>query len=153
MGSFSIWHMLFLVILGLTTIPAFLPLLIKPSGGNRFGTAAQPRTLPSAVAICLQKYVDGNGRAKRSEYWWFYFAGVLASMVLVAFDEMSGSPGVITLLSWGYVLPTVAAGVRRLHDINRSGWWLLLGLTGIGIVTLIVLLAWPSQKDEAAEVF
>ncbi len=107
----------------------------------------------SAVTVCLQKYVDGNGRAKRSEYWWFYLAAVLVSFALSSVDRMVGDTGVVTLLTWAYVLPVLLAGVRRLHDINRSGWWMLLMFTGVGAITLLVLLVWPSQKDETAEVF
>ena len=153
MGSFSIWHLLFVAALGLSVIPAFLPLLIKPSGPNRFGPSPEPRTFVSAVTVCLQKYVDGNGRAKRSEYWWFYLAAVLVSFALSSVDRMVGDTGVVTLLTWAYVLPVLLAGVRRLHDINRSGWWMLLMFTGVGAITLLVLLVWPSQKDETAEVF
>jgi uncharacterized membrane protein YhaH (DUF805 family) len=101
----------------------------------------------------MRNYAIGTGRAKRSEYWWFYLATTLISIALAVADSMAGNTGLVSLLGLAFFLPSLAAGIRRLHDINRSGWWLLLMFAGPGVITLIVLLAWPSQADDAAEAF
>jgi uncharacterized membrane protein YhaH (DUF805 family) len=158
MGTLSIWHLLFLVVLGL---PGFLPLLIKPSGPNRFGPPASPVKFSQAFSLCMRKYVDFTGRARRSEYWWFYLATFLISFVisfvvsLVATASHISVPPIKFLVTLFFLMPTLAVGVRRLHDINRTGWWLLLLLTGFGAIGLIVLLIWSSRKDDEviAQVF
>ena len=153
MGSFSIFSLLIiLVILVPFGLIGFLPMVIKPSGPNRFGPSASPASFGGAIGKCFQKYVDFNGRASRSEYWWFYLFTVLIGLVALVIS-LIGVPGVRVLAWLALLLPTLAAGARRLHDINRSAWWLLLFLGGFGVIGLIVLLAWPSQKDDAASVF
>ena len=80
-----------------------------------------------AIKTCFQKYVDFSGRASRSEYWWFFLFTVIAR-VLTAFI-----PGVGFIVSLGLLLPSLAATARRLHDTNRTGWWILLPISvGIG---------------------
>ncbi len=83
----------------------------------------------SAVKSCLRQYVGFAGRAPRSEYWfWVLFCGVV-SAVLHGLEggAAQGSPGPIgTAFSLATFLPGLAVAVRRLHDTERSGWWLLL---------------------------
>lgn len=98
-------------------------------------------TFPDAVKTCLAKYVVFNGRASRSEYWFFYLALVLASVVASILDKALGIGIISTVLSLAVILPNIAVGVRRLHDTNRSGWWLLIAFTIIGIIFLIVWFA------------
>ena len=82
----------------------------------------------------LQKYADFTGRAPRAEYWWFVLATIIVFVVLsiiegiVGLNKMiMGVYGPLTALLWlGILVPTISVGVRRLHDTNRSGWWLLL---------------------------
>ncbi len=150
MGMFSIWHILILVLIIPFAVLAFLPLFIKPRGPNRFGPPAVPQTFPSAFVVCMKKYADFSGRARRSEYWWFRLAFVL---ILAAITIVTHSDPLIDLVSLAFFLPDLAAAVRRLHDLNRSGWWVLLGATGVGVIAVIILLAWPSQKDDMAQVF
>jgi uncharacterized membrane protein YhaH (DUF805 family) len=99
----------------------------------------------TAVKTCLTKYVDFSGRATRSEYWWFYLFQLLVS---VAANLLGSVFGLFALLPLLLLLPGLAAGARRLHDINRSGWWQLLVLTGIGILVLIYW--WVQPSDESA---
>ncbi len=151
MGGFAIWHILILVLFLPCVAAAFLPLIIKPRGPNRFGATAMPQTFPSAFAQCLRKYVDFTGRAARSEFWW-YRLGVMLILAAVAI-AVHGS-AVTDLVTLAFLLPDLAVATRRLHDLNRSGWWILLGFTGFGLIALIVLFAWPSQKpDDAAAAF
>ena len=147
MGEFSIWHILILLTIGGLPglILAFLPLFIKPRGPNRFGPPAQPRAFPSAFVACLRKYADFNGRGRRSEFWWYYLGVIL---ILTAAALAIPGTTVTDLVTLAFFLPWLAAAARRLHDLNRSGWWILLGFSGFGLISLIVLLAWPSQKDD-----
>jgi uncharacterized membrane protein YhaH (DUF805 family) len=92
-----------------------------------------------SITSGFNKYVTFSGRAVRSEYWYWTLFTIIASVVAGIIDEIIfiGIDIVGTLVSLGLLLPSVAVGVRRLHDIERSGWWLLIGLTGIGLVLLI----------------
>ncbi|CAN7243116.1 DUF805 domain-containing protein [Acidovorax sp. Leaf78] len=94
----------------------------------------------SAVKSCLTQYATFSGRAVRSEFWWFFLAQILA-VVVASFlgDVVSG------IVSIALLLPALAVGTRRLHDIGRSGWWQLLLLTGIGFFLLLFWWAQPSE--------
>lgn len=94
-----------------------------------------------AVETCFRKYVNGRGRASRSEYWYWVLFNLLAGIVAIAIDEMilpaiTWQP-VETILDVALFLPSWAVGIRRLHDLNRSGYWLLIALTIIGIVLIL----------------
>lgn len=104
-----------------------------------------------AVVLGFSNYVNFSGRAGRAEYWlWMLFTVMVAvasefldSAIFVYHDGFSplNSP-LNTLSTLALLLPTLAAATRRLHDLDRSGWWLLLALSGIGI---LLLLYWQSQ--------
>jgi uncharacterized membrane protein YhaH (DUF805 family) len=94
----------------------------------------------------LKRYGVFVGRARRAEFWWFFLINLLITAALAFVDQLTGtlSPeGGYGLLSGIYslavLLPTLAVAVRRLHDIGRSGWWLLIGL--IPVIGTIILLA------------
>ena len=89
-----------------------------------------------AVKACLTKYAEFNGRATRTEYWWFFLAVVLGSAVASLI-----SLRVYALFSLVTLLPLIAVGARRLHDTNRSGWWQLLSLVPFGVVVPMIFLA------------
>ena len=80
----------------------------------------------------LKKYADFTGRAPRAEYWWFYLGMIVAYFVAMIIDSLVGvslfgPDGVVTtLLGLALLVPGLAATVRRLHDTNRSGWWVLI---------------------------
>lgn len=94
-----------------------------------------------AIKSCLGQYATFSGRASRSEFWWFFLFQVLALIVTSMLGDTAYSIAALLLL-----LPALAVGTRRLHDIGRSGWWQLLMLTGIGY---LVLLYWWLQPSEA----
>ena len=104
----------------------------------------------------LKKYAVFDGRAQRAEYWYFALFSIIISIVLVIVDGATGSFNEETgfgLLSGIYTLailiPTIAVGIRRLHDTNRSGWWILIGLIPIiGFIILIVLFVIDSDQGE-----
>lgn len=74
----------------------------------------------------LKRYADFSGRAPRAEYWWFYLAYFVASLVMNVLTSIIPLLGFVFLLVMlGLIIPMLAVGVRRLHDIDRTGWWLL----------------------------
>lgn len=124
-------------------------------------------SLPEAVRSVLTQYATFSGRARRSEYWWFALASFIAAIVAAIIDAVLGSSrtfgstGLVGgLLSLALLLPSLAVGVRRLHDTDRTGWLILIGI--IPIVGWIILLVWfcsdskpanqygPNPKDAAA---
>jgi uncharacterized membrane protein YhaH (DUF805 family) len=101
-----------------------------------------------AVASGFSNYVTFSGRAIRSEYWfWVLFSilGGIATEILdtAMFPHVSGASPLNAVFNLVTFLPSLALGVRRLHDINRTGWWVLIALTVIGI---FVLIYWACKK-------
>lgn len=76
----------------------------------------------------LTNYAVFNGRARRSEYWYYTLFSVIISIVLTFIDAAIGSTvGIIGLVfSLGTIIPSIAVGVRRMHDVGKSGWFLLI---------------------------
>ncbi|MGZ4958688.1 MAG: DUF805 domain-containing protein [Methylomonas sp.] len=109
------------------------------------GTRGEPMTFGKAISTCLSKYADFNGRAARPEYWWFYLFTLLVSWTALLLDP---TQTLYVLFGIAFLLPGLAAGARRLHDTDHSGWWQLLGLTLIGLIPLIFWLA--SEGDHQA---
>jgi uncharacterized membrane protein YhaH (DUF805 family) len=95
-----------------------------------------------AVKTCFSKYVDFSGRASRSEYWWFVLAYVIVAIVAGFIHQV-----VYGLVVLAFLLPMLAAGARRLHDIGKSGWWLLLGLIPLVNLVLLYFAVQPSQPE------
>lgn len=104
----------------------------------------------------LKQYAAFSGRSRRKEYWLFVLFSTLISIVLVILDAMTGTlraPSGLGLLSGIYalavLLPSLGVSIRRLHDTNRTGWWLLLGLVPlIGPIVLIVFFASDSNPGD-----
>ena len=79
----------------------------------------------TALKTCLmQKYVEFNGRAARPEFWWFALFTFVVSLVL----QVIGGEILSGIFALAVLLPSIAVAVRRLHDVDRSGWWYLLVL-------------------------
>ena len=80
----------------------------------------------------LKKYAVFAGRAGRKEYWMFYLFNVIIVFILGFVEGMFGSPGIIANLYFLAVLiPSIAVGVRRMHDTDHSGWWLLFPIVNL----------------------
>jgi len=94
----------------------------------------------------LQKYAQFTGRSGRAEFWWYTLATIILNVVVQSVDGMiSGGPGILTgLVALALFIPGLAVAFRRLHDTNRSAWWLLISFVPlIGLVVLIVFWASP----------
>jgi uncharacterized membrane protein YhaH (DUF805 family) len=90
----------------------------------------------------LRQYVDFNGRARRTEFWMFTLFSVIISIVLGVVDYLLNTSVLGMIYSLAVLLPTLAVGARRLHDIGRSGWWQLIGI--IPIIGWIILIVWDA---------
>jgi uncharacterized membrane protein YhaH (DUF805 family) len=104
-----------------------------------------------AVNTCFKKYATFSGRASRSEYWyWVLFTFIcafgLAILSVAIFGQQNPNRDLLNnIFTVVTIIPGLAVTSRRLHDVNRSGWWMLISLTGIGI---LLLLYWYAQKSD-----
>tara|TARA_X000000368_G_C22835814_1_gene625395 strand:+ start:189 stop:560 length:372 start_codon:yes stop_codon:yes gene_type:complete len=106
----------------------------------------------TSIKTCFNKYAVFSGRASRSEFWFFVLFGFLGGIITAIIDVMIlGFPaeenGPINLIfSIALIIPSISVTARRLHDINKSGWWQLLWLTIIGGILLII---WNATEGES----
>lgn len=114
----------------------------------------------------LKRYADFSGRSRRKEYWMFVLFQVLLVIPFVLVLGLSGSleegsepggfamllAGLLGLIFLGLFIPSLAVQVRRLHDTDRSGWWILLGIIPfvnyIGFIVLLVFYCLDGSKGE-----
>jgi len=101
----------------------------------------------------LKKYAVFEGRARRKEYWTFFLVNVAIAFVTGFIGGILGIAGlvnfVVVVCSLAILVPSIAVGIRRLHDTGRSGWWLLIGFIPlIGTIVLIVFMIADSVPGE-----
>ena len=123
-----------------------------------------------SISTCMRKYVTFSGRATRSEFWWFYLFTVLVNLVatsqassfvpaLFEGQDMTENESLYflnnffflylsTITSLILLLPSLAVAVRRLHDVGRSGWWILITFTVIGIIPLLIWYVTDTKDEE-----
>ncbi|MFZ4286404.1 DUF805 domain-containing protein [Variovorax sp. HJSM1_2] len=106
--------------------------------------------------IALKKYATFSGRSRRSEFWYFVLFYLIIFCALAFVDRLTGSfdadagMGLLSgLFALGLIVPNLSVTVRRLHDTNRSGWWVLLSL--VPLVGQIVLIVFMAQKGDVGE--
>lgn len=92
-----------------------------------------------AIKLGFQRYVTFEGRSARWEYWYWFLFNVIAGAVLGAISDNLGGA-----FSLAVLLPGIAVAVRRLHDIDRSGWWVLIAL--VPLIGWLVMLYWTVQR-------
>jgi uncharacterized membrane protein YhaH (DUF805 family) len=97
-----------------------------------------PMSFGKSISTCFSKFFVFSGRASRPEYWWFYLFTILLSWGSILVDPSQVLSLMVNLI---LLFPVLAAGTRRLHDTNRSGWWQLLYITIIGTIPVIVWMA------------
>jgi uncharacterized membrane protein YhaH (DUF805 family) len=107
----------------------------------------------------LKKYADFSGRARRTEYWMFFLINLLISIAATLLDRVLGTTfgsadqyGAFSLFySLAVFIPSLAVAVRRLHDIGKSGWYLLvLIIPLVGIIWLLILLVREGDRGANA---
>ena len=94
-----------------------------------------------AIGSGFGKYAVFNGRSSRSEYWWWTLFVIIGYVVFAVVDSIIGTyPLLYVIWALAVLLPGLAVTIRRLHDIDKSGWWFLVGL--IPFIGGIILLIW-----------
>lgn len=80
----------------------------------------------NAISVCFKKYATFSGRASRSEYWFFYLFYIIIYVIGMVVESSAGITYLSTLFILPIWLPQLAVSVRRMHDTNHSGWFLLV---------------------------
>ena len=120
------------------------------------GRPAHIMSFTDAVTnVVINNYVNFEGRASRSEYWWFILFNIIVNIITFAIDSTLGTMitydmgyvGLIALLA--LLLPSISVNVRRLHDIGKSGWWILIGIIPIvNFIGIFVILVFTLMEGE-----
>jgi len=117
-------------------------------------------SLAGAIVLGFQRYLDFSGRSSRSEYWWWALFVTIAGVVLTYADILIGTYNADTesgLLAsiFGLVtfIPGIAVGVRRLHDINKTGWWMLFAVLffWLLLIPILLLLYWATRPGDQGD--
>jgi len=120
---------------------------VARTGASRVLRNGVQMSITEATRTCFSKFVIWSGRARRSEFWWFYLVVILVLIVAAIIDAAAGTyPLFYALAGLVVFLPTLSAQVRRLHDTERSGWWLFIAL--IPLVGSILLIVWLAQEGK-----
>ncbi len=107
-------------------------------------TGENPMTFSASILVCLKKYAEFNGRASRSEFWWFTLFITLVASALAYLSQTFANVFLIAVL-----LPLLAAGARRLRDTGKSAWWQLFLLAPVGgLVAVGILWALPTLSPQ-----
>ena len=108
--------------------------------------------------VVLQRYAKFDGRAGRGEFWWFALANIIVYFALIILAQISGLFMVVYFLyALAMIVPSIAVGIRRLHDTDKTGWMILIGLVPfVGFIILLVFYiqegtSGPNQYGAAAE--
>jgi uncharacterized membrane protein YhaH (DUF805 family) len=106
-------------------------------------------TFGEAVRSGFDHYAKFDGRASRPAFWWWVLFAVLASVGANIIDLAIGAPVFSAIVGLGLLLPNLSVAIRRLHDTDRTGWWVLIWL--IPLIGWIVLLVFYLQQGDAGE--
>lgn len=97
----------------------------------------------------LKKYAVFSGRARRTEFWMFVLINFIVAFALGVVDVMVGTAVLGGIYALATIIPALAVGARRLHDIGRTGWWQLIGLVPlIGLIVLIIFFVTDSNPGD-----
>ncbi len=151
--NFTLFNLVLLVIAGLLI---FIFVIATKKNEYKNYVKSFPRVFDFAdqTIICFKKYSTFKGRAPRKEYWYFYLFTLIVSLLTYFIDvsifrkDPDGILFINAFFSMVTLLPSLAAGCRRLHDVNKSGWWQLIAFTVIGLIPLIIWLASKPVKEK-----
>jgi uncharacterized membrane protein YhaH (DUF805 family) len=92
--------------------------------------------------VVLERYAKFDGRASRAEYWWFFLANLIVVVAIYILIAISSIFFILLLGFWlALIVPSIAVAIRRLHDTNKTGWFLLIGLIPFGGIVVLIFLA------------
>ena len=118
-------------------------------GANEQGDEQPMVGFTQAISLGFSNYINFQGRATRAEYWWWTLFIVIADVVLGIVDSILGTGFLGSLFGLAIIIPGLALGARRLHDIGKSGWWQLLWFAII--VGWIILLVWAIRQGNRGQ--
>jgi uncharacterized membrane protein YhaH (DUF805 family) len=113
--------------------------------GNKMGFG-------QAISAGFSNYVNFRDRACRSEYWYWILFIIIAHIVVGIIDSVLGIQLVTGLFGLVTIIPNIAIAVRRLHDLDRTGWWILLGFIPL-IGTIILLISYTTKGTDGPNRF
>lgn len=106
-------------------------------------------TFGQSISTCLRKYVTFSGRASRSEFWWWYLFSILVNWAVQIVGTLVGETTIISLVvGLILLLPNLAVTVRRYHDSDHSGWWVVCPIYNI---VLMFMKSTPGENKYGAE--
>ena len=106
-------------------------------------------TFGLSISTCLRKYVTFSGRASRSEFWWWYLFSILVNWAVQIVGTLVGETTIISLVvGLILLLPNLAVTVRRYHDSDHSGWWVVCPIYNI---VLLFMKSTPGENKYGAE--
>jgi len=99
--------------------------------------------------VILEKYVAFDGRARRREYWMYVLANFIVAIALGIIGMIIRFPFISTIYGLAVLIPGIALSIRRMHDLNKSGFWILLSFIPIiGWIWLLILAATEGTKGD-----
>ncbi len=99
------------------------------------------------INVLKTQYTDVKGRATRSQYWYYILCYFVVSIPFAIVDAIFNIRLFSVILGLAMLVPSISIGVRRLHDINKSGWWYLIALIPVaGPIALLVMFCLPTQN-------
>lgn len=102
------------------------------------------------VDVLKNQYADFNGRAVRSQFWYFVLFSFIISFVLGIVDGMLFGRQILSMIfNLAVLIPSIAIAVRRLHDLGKTGWWYLLIF--VPLIGIIVLIVWFCMKGQTTK--
>lgn len=105
-----------------------------------------------AVTSCLSNYVGFEGRARRSEYWFFYLFNLAVAFAAYLLSQLLKTNAISTIVTLALLLPGLSVSVRRLHDVGKKGWYLLMVFVPV-VGAILVLVKLCTEGDAGPNVF